>query len=251
VEPLLEARRVSTGYGRVAVIHDLDLAIGGGEVVALLGPNGAGKTTVLRTLAGSMDLWSGQVLWHGQPQRGAPHQRARAGLRVLTAEKSVVRSLTVLDNLRLGRSPIRSYLAFFPELEALLGRRSGLLSGGEQQMLALALCLGDDPKVLLADELSLGLAPLVLNRLLGVLRHVADEGMGVLLIEQQMKAALSIADRGCILQRGEVVLQGTATELRSRVVEVERAYLAESALTDAVAADGAGSEVPAGERSTI
>ncbi|HWI71354.1 MAG TPA: ATP-binding cassette domain-containing protein [Baekduia sp.] len=224
--PLLEARGLSAGYGGRAAVRELDLHVAPGEVVALLGANGAGKTTTILTLAGELEPLAGEVHWRGEARKASLTSRARTGLSLITEERSVFMGLTVAENLRLGRGAPDAALELFPELEEHLARRVGLLSGGQQQILAVARALAARPEVLLADELSLGLAPLVVQRLLAAVRKAADEGVGVLLVEQQVRKALEIADRVCVLQRGRLVLQGTSEELRGRMDEVEQSYLA-------------------------
>jgi branched-chain amino acid transport system ATP-binding protein len=226
--PVLEARGISVGYGPISVVHDLDLVVGRGEVVALLGVNGAGKTTTVRALAGVVKHSAGRILFKGHPTTAPLHQRARNGLRLITEERSVFMGLSTADNLRLGGQPLDRCLQLFPELERLLGRKAGLLSGGEQQMLTLARALAGFPDVLLADELSLGLAPLIFERLLGAIRAAADRGTSVLLVEQHVRDALDVADRAYVLSRGTVVLSGAAPDLASRIEEIERTYLASS-----------------------
>ncbi len=186
---MLEARQLTVGYGAMAVIQDLDLVVHAGEVVALLGVNGAGKTTTVRALAGELSPSSGEVWFRGERTTAPLHKRAKQGMRLITEERSVFMTLSAADNLRLGGQERSRALELFPELERLLGRRAGLLSGGEQQILTLARALAGDPVVLLADELSLGLAPLVVERLLGAVRAAADRGTAVLLVEQQVRNA--------------------------------------------------------------
>lgn len=225
-EPILGARGLSVGYGAMPVVHELDLEIWPGEVVALLGVNGAGKTTTVRALAGELKPLAGEVWFKGQKTSAPLHRRARNGLRYITEERSVFMGLSTADNLRLGGQERARCLELFPELERLLGRKAGLLSGGEQQMLTLARALAARPSVLLADELSLGLAPLVLERLLRAVRSAADEGSAVLLVEQHVRDALEVADRAYVLSHGRIVLQGDANDLGSRIGEIERTYLA-------------------------
>ncbi len=223
--PLLEAVGLYAGFGGVSVVHDLSLEVRAGEVVVLLGANGAGKSTTLRTLAGAIAPIDGEVRWQGAPTHAPLHRRARRGLSLVTEERSVFMGLTAEANLRLGRGPAERALDLFPELRPLVKRRAGLLSGGEQQILTLARALATEPSALLADELSLGLAPLVVNRLLAAVRDAADRGVGVLLVEQHAAQALAIADRGYVLRRGRVVLQGTAAELSRDFDEVRNSYL--------------------------
>lgn len=222
---LLEARRLEAGYDGMAVVHQLDLAVHPGEIVVLLGANGAGKTTTLLTLGGDLPPIGGQVLMDGRPAPRSLHARARHGLRFITEERSVLMSMSVSDNLHLVHRDISPCLQLFPELEPLLGRKAGLLSGGEQQMLTLARAVVGDGRVLLADELSLGLAPIVVRRLLTAVRKAADAGMGVVLVEQQARLALEMADRGYVLRQGEVILAGTAAELRADMAKIESSYL--------------------------
>jgi branched-chain amino acid transport system ATP-binding protein len=224
--PLLAAKDMVVGYGSVHVLKGFNLAVLPGEVVALLGANGAGKTTTLHALAGELPLQSGSVSLLGRTIQSPLHRRARWGLGLLTEERSVFMKLTVEQNLRLGRGSIERALEEMPELRSLLKRRGGLLSGGEQQMLSLARALAGDYKVLLIDEISLGLAPIIVQRLHRAIRKAAIErGLGVLLVEQHVRAALQIADRAIVLRRGDVVLTGTSEELSGRLDEIRRVYL--------------------------
>jgi branched-chain amino acid transport system ATP-binding protein len=228
--PLIEARGMSAGYGGQPVVHDLDLAVGPGEVVCLLGPNGAGKTTTLLAMSGELPLLAGEVLFDGEPTKDPLYRRARAGLAYVTEERSVFKGLSGFDNLRCGGVPAADALALFPELERCLSTRGGLLSGGEQQMLTVARALARKPRLLLADELSLGLAPLIVDRLLQAVRAAAtDRDMAVLLVEQHARKALRYADRVYVMRRGRIEMALTADEARRRILEIENVYLAISA----------------------
>lgn len=223
---LLEARNLAAGYGAIKVVRDLNLEVHAGQIVALLGPNGAGKTTTLMTLAGAIPALGGTVLWLGRAARSPVHRRAREGLGFLTETRSVIMSLSTRDNLRLAGVDAEYALSLFPELRTRMKIVAGLLSGGEQQMLSLARMLARHPKVVLADELSLGLSPLIVRRLLIALRTAADNGVGVLLVEQHIENALEVSDRGYVMRRGEIQLSDTAENLRSRSEEIEAIYMA-------------------------
>ncbi len=213
----------------MAVVRDVDLHVEAGEIVALIGPNGAGKTTTLLTLAGELAPIEGEVHFLGKPTRSPMHVRCRNGLGYVTEERSVIMDMSVADNLKLAAVPPAVAFDYFPALESIMGRRAGLCSGGEQQMLSLARALGRDPKVLLADELSLGLAPIIVTNLLDAVRAAADErGVGVLLVEQHVRQALKIADRVYVMERGRIVLSGTSAEVVGQLDKIEAAYLAGS-----------------------
>lgn len=225
-EILLEAKGLSCGYGRMSVVRDLDLTVVAGEVAALIGPNGAGKTTTLLTLAGELAPISGEVRWKGQATTSAMHQRCREGLSYVTEERSVIMKLTAAENLRLADVTVESAITLFPELEPLLKRPAGLLSGGEQQMLTVARALGREPTAMLLDELSLGLAPIIVERLLQAVRTASRErNVGVLLVEQHVRQALEVADRVHVMQRGRIVLSGSAQDIGGQLAEIEAAYL--------------------------
>jgi branched-chain amino acid transport system ATP-binding protein len=211
----------------MAVVHDVDLSVGPGEVVALIGPNGAGKTTTMLTLAGELPVIEGEVLLDGVPTTAPLFRRARQGLGFVTEERSVFMQLSTAENLRLAGVSQPDAVELFPELQPLMRRNAGLLSGGEQQMLTLARALARRPEILLADELSLGLAPLIVRRLLQAVREVARErSMGVLLVEQHVRQALEIADRVYVMQRGRIAISGAVDDVRGRLDEIEATYLA-------------------------
>jgi ABC-type branched-subunit amino acid transport system ATPase component len=212
---VLACRDLSAGYGPMRVVRNVSLEVATGEIVALLGPNGAGKTTTLLTLAGALQPQAGTVELFGRPTRSPLHQRARSGLILVPEQRAVFASLTTAGNLRLGRGGIDKAVSLFPELVPLLPRRAGLLSGGEQQIMVMARALAAKPKILITDELSLGLAPQIVDRLYTALQRAAATGVAVLVVEQHTERALAIADRGYIMRRGELATAGTPPELRN------------------------------------
>jgi branched-chain amino acid transport system ATP-binding protein len=224
-EVVIEARDLSLGYNKMPVVQGMDLVVHAGEVVSLLGANGAGKTTTILGLAGEITPLAGEIHWLGQPTRSPLHVRARQGLSFVPEERSVIFGLSVLDNLRIGRGNVDAALEFAPELTKMMRMKAGLLSGGEQQILTLARALASEPKLLVADELSLGLAPLVVERLLHAAVRAAERGIGVLLVEQQIRSALAVSDRAYVLRRGRIVLQGDAADLAGRTDEIEASYM--------------------------
>jgi branched-chain amino acid transport system ATP-binding protein len=226
------------GYQDVPVVRDLSLEVRPGEVVALLGPNGAGKSTIMETIAGLNRPISGSVRLSGEDIGGAPaHVLARKGLALVPEGRALFPGLTVREHLRLAggrgagvRSREEELLAMLPELRSCLGRKAGLLSGGEQQMLAVGRALVTRPRLLLVDEMSLGLAPVIVERLLPILRRAAAElGASVLFVEQHVALALEISDRAYILAHGRIRLEGAAAELRERRGLLAASYLGETA----------------------
>ncbi|GAB2639962.1 ATP-binding cassette domain-containing protein [Prescottella soli] len=225
-DTVLECRGLSAGYAGAVVCRDLDITVRSGEVVALIGANGAGKSTTMLTVAGELEPISGSLSVLGSDRRASLSTLARRGLSYVTEERSVIMGLTAAENLRLAGVSADDACAVFPELRALLRRPAGLMSGGEQQMLTLARALARNPKLLLADELSLGLAPQIVQRLLAVVRSAADErGVGVLLVEQHVRQVLTVADRVYVMRRGRMMLEGTAAEIGADLDAVQRAYL--------------------------
>ncbi len=226
MEAVISVRNMSTGYGGNPVVHDLSFEVKPGEVFCLLGPNGAGKTTTMLALAGELPLISGDVEFHGVKQKAPLYKRARNGMSYVTEERSVFKGMTLRDNLRIGGVDAEEAVALFPELGRRMSVRGGLLSGGEQQMLTLARALGRKPRLLLADELSLGLAPLVVDRLLQAVRRAADEQQtAVIMVEQHAHKALKYTDHAVVIRRGRVSLDLTGEQARTRIGEVEQAYL--------------------------
>jgi len=239
---LLSIEDLTAGYDKAAVIRSLDLTVDAGEVVALLGANGAGKTTTLRAISGLVRPMSGRVSFGGQDMaRVSPTKRARLGIVHVPEGRGLFYGLTVAEHFRLGyrgeRPDENAAYEYFPKLAELRTRRVGLLSGGEQQMLAVARGLARGPRLLLLDELSLGLAPVIVEGLLPVVQQYAlDSGCGVLLVEQHIQLALEIADRGYVLSHGEIVLRDRAEVLKGDRELLISSYLGEQQLTGAEAA---------------
>jgi branched-chain amino acid transport system ATP-binding protein len=224
----LVVQNLNAGYGGVAVLHDVDLQVGEGELVALVGPNGAGKSTLLLACSGLVRASAGSVRLDGAELAGMPaHRVARSGLVQVPEDRSLFPGLTVEEHLRVvTSSPDIDVYALFPPLRPLRHRRAGLLSGGEQQMLCLARALYCRPRILLVDEMSLGLAPTIVDRLFSALAELAAQrGIGVLVIEQHVHLALRNVSRGYVLSGGRVVAQGSAAELERRWSEIEASYL--------------------------
>ena len=234
---VLTCSGLDAGYvpGR-PVLRNVDISLEKGTVLALLGPNGAGKTTLLLTIAGLQPPLAGHVGLGGNPVRpGSPRAAVKAGLVLVPDDRSLFKGLTVAENLRLAsrRSDARRrattmemIFEYFPDLKRRVKVAAGNLSGGEQQMLAIGRALMQDPRVLLVDELSMGLAPVIVESLLPVIRRVVDEtGAACVMVEQHVMLALEIADTAMVLAHGDVALQGDARELAADEARIERAYL--------------------------
>jgi len=232
-EYVLEIEGLAAGYDGAAVVRNLDLTVGEREVVALLGANGAGKTTTLRAISGIVKPLQGRLLYQGQDLTAmSPSARARAGIAHVPEGRGIFFGLTVAEHFRLTHrgerlDPEIAY-SYFPALRDLQNRPAGLLSGGEQQMLAVGRALAREPTLLLLDELSLGLAPVIVERLLPVVRkHAVENGCAVLLVEQHVHLALEFAHRGYILSHGEIVLKNDADKLKNDRGLLVASYLGE------------------------
>lgn len=235
-EALIRFQGVKTGYGQMEVLHGLDLEVRAGEIVTLIGSNGAGKTTTLMTLSGVNKLWAGDILYEGSSLKGvAPHEIVARGICHVPEGRQIFRDLTVEENLRLGaylrrdeeaiERDLQHAFDMFPILRERSRQLGGTLSGGEQQMLAIARALMGKPKVLLLDEPSLGLAPLIVADIFETVRRInREEGVTVVLVEQNANLALKTADRGYVLETGSITLSDEAGALATNP-KVREAYL--------------------------
>jgi branched-chain amino acid transport system ATP-binding protein len=221
---------ITAGYGRTTVLRDVTVTVPAGSVVALIGPNGAGKTTLLRTAGGLLRPTAGRVAGAGEDlTRLRPHQRARAGVCLIPEGRGVFPGLSVRENLLMQLPPWSKASGFdaaidaFPVLGERLDQRAGTMSGGQQQMLALARCFLTDPSVVMLDEVSMGLAPRVIDEIFAALQKLADSGVALLLVEQYVTRALAMADQVYLLDRGRIVFSGAANEVDAD--EVVRRYL--------------------------
>ena len=232
---MLTLKSVQAGYGRLMVLKGISLHVRQGEVVTLIGGNGAGKSTTLRAVSGLLPLWRGQVEFAGRDLARLPPERIVAqGLALVPEGRRVFATLSVTANLELGafhrqdkkevRRDLEELQERFPLLKERAAQNAGTLSGGEQQILAICRALMARPRLLMLDEPSMGLAPLMVSRVYDILRELKKEGTTLLLIEQNARAALKLADRGYVLETGRIILDGAAAELRGDP-EVQRAYL--------------------------
>ncbi|MBO9349215.1 MAG: ABC transporter ATP-binding protein [Chloroflexus sp.] len=233
---MLELQNVHTYYGKIHALKGISMRVEAGEIVTLIGSNGAGKSTTLRTISGLLKPRHGQILFKGQRiDTLPPHEIVKLGIAQAPEGRRIFPRLTVLENLEMGaflyntRSPeyqadLDRVLTLFPRLRERVSQKGGTLSGGEQQMLAIGRALMTRPQVLLLDEPSMGLAPVLVEQIFEIIQTINQQGTTVLLVEQNALQALSIAHRGYVLQSGEIVLEDTATNLRNNAM-VQKAYL--------------------------
>ena len=238
-QPLLEFRNVRTRYGRIEILKGVNYRIAEGEIVCLLGGNASGKSTTMKTILGIVKPFAGEVLFDGQVVNRLPtSERIKRGIATVPENRRLFPRLTVLENLEMGaytrsdrggiRADIEKVYELFPRLQERRAQRAGTLSGGEQQMVAFGRALMSRPRLIIMDEPSMGLAPALVDQNFDVIKRLnVDEGMTIFIVEQNARAALSIADRGYVLQGGRVVIEGTARELLDND-ELRRAYLGET-----------------------
>jgi branched-chain amino acid transport system ATP-binding protein len=228
---VLETRNLVGGYGKIVAFRNVDLDVEAGKVLTILGPNGAGKTTLMMTLAGLLPRIQGEVLLEGKPvPNGKPTAANRSGIVLVPDNRALFTTLTVRENVEVARLPgernVDEVLDLFPGLHKRLDLKAGALSGGEQQMLAMARGIVQKPKVFMIDEMSMGLAPIIVESLLPIVRRIATEtGAAVILVEQHIRLALEVADKALVLVHGHVALQGDAELFRHDPSILEAAYL--------------------------
>jgi branched-chain amino acid transport system ATP-binding protein len=231
---VLSIENVRSAYGRIEVLHGVTLHVDAGEIVTLIGANGAGKTTLLHAISGVQPITGGAIRFEGEPIEKRPaHARVALGISQVPEGRQLFTPLSVRDNLRLGawsrrdadlEPDLARVCALFPMLDAILEMPAGALSGGQQQMLAIGRALMAKPRLLLLDEPSMGLAPNLVDHVLSVIRGLKDDSLTILLVEQNARAALAIADRAYVLETGRVTLSGTAAEIQADR-RVREAYL--------------------------
>ena len=234
-DSLLQVRDLHVGYGGIRAVKGIHLDIAPGELVALIGSNGAGKTTTLKTLAGLLKPNSGEIRYDGNSLNGvAAHQRVSMGLALVPEGRGIFARLSVSENLLMGAysrgnsdeiaADLTRMYALFPRLHERKQQLAGTLSGGEQQMVAMARALMSRPRLLMLDEPSMGLAPLMVKNIFQTVRDISAQGMSILLVEQNAKLALQVASRGYVMESGAIALSGTSKELLESAT-VQRAYL--------------------------
>jgi branched-chain amino acid transport system ATP-binding protein len=232
---LLEVENVSAGYGAVQILWDVSLNLERGKLTSLVGSNGVGKTTLLRTLVGLIKAWQGSVIFDGHDAtRVSPHAKAAQGLVLVPEGRQLFTDMTVYENLEMGaftrrakahfQQNLERVYAMFPILKERNSQKAGTLSGGEQQMLAVARGLMSEPEILMFDELSLGLAPFLVLNLFEILRRLKSEGLTMLLVEQNVQMALAISDYAYVLANGRIELEGPSREVAQNE-HVRKAYL--------------------------
>ena len=231
---MLSVEQVRSSYGRIEALHGISIEVAGGEIVTLLGANGAGKTTLIRAISGVQPISAGQIRFDDRPLEGvSAHRRVALGIAQVPEGRQVFAPLSVEDNLRLGAWPRRnvrldaelaSVYELFPVLASRRRISAGMLSGGEQQMLAIGRALMAKPRLLLLDEPSMGLAPILVEQILDIVRGLKEAGLTVLLVEQNARAALAIADRGYVIETGRIATSGSSDELLADA-RVQAAYL--------------------------
>lgn len=232
---LLEIKNLNAGYGDLQVLFNISMKVDEGEVVSLVGSNGAGKTTLLRILSGLEPVKSGSILYQGQDlTKIKSYEKADHGIAHIPQGRGILGSLSVKENLVMGAYPkaarasmeanIRKSFEMFPILKERQNQMAGSLSGGEQQMLAIARALMINPRLLMLDEPSLGLAPIVVKDMFEIISNVAKQGVSILIVEQNLNQALSVADRGYVLETGQIVMEGKASDLLADE-EIQAAYL--------------------------
>jgi branched-chain amino acid transport system ATP-binding protein len=232
---MLEVRDLQVAYGKAPALWGVSFELRERELLCVVGPNGAGKTTLINTLAGMLRAHAGRIVFDGQNITALPpHRFCAAGIAIVPEGRRLFGSMSVLENLQIGSllaaakakraDSLDAVLALFPALKEKLGQAAGELSGGQQQMVAIGRALMSRPRLLLLDEPSLGLSPLIVHEVFGAIRRVNDEGTAVLLVEQNVSMALRVAQRACVLEEGRMVAEGAPDELMQRD-EVRRAYL--------------------------
>lgn len=232
---LLEVKDIASGYGELQILWGAGLRLEQGQLTTLVGANGAGKTTLLRSVVGQIKLWQGSVTFQGKDvSHLPPHAKAEMGLIMAPEGRQLFTDMTVRENLDMGATPrharpkaaqnLERVFALFPRLKERAGQKAGTMSGGEQQMLAVARGLMSDPTVLMIDEMSLGLAPVLTLSLFQTLRKLRNEGLTILLVEQNVRMALKVSDYAYVLAGGKVTMQGPSRQIEARE-EVRRAYL--------------------------
>jgi len=234
-QPLLEVNHIFTNYGNICALRDISFTVNAGEIVCLIGANGAGKTTMLKTICGLLKPQSGEIRFEGQEITHLPaHEIVRKGIAMVPEGRQIFSRLTTLENIEMGaysrndkaeiQRDIQQMFTLFPRLQERRKQAAGTLSGGEQQMLAIARALMARPRLLLLDEPSMGLAPILLENIMQKIMEINKSGTTILLVEQNTLIALSVAQRGYVLQTGEICLQDSAQKLRKNDL-VRKAYL--------------------------